>query len=93
MTLYAIDATTGAATVIQPPFTFVHRSRGFGIDFNPVVNALRVVSDAEANLRVTAGGTGTVITDSNLTRTGAPDPTLDIGAIAYSITFRAASVA
>ena len=85
VTLYAINTTTGAATVIQPAFTLSFASPGaIGIDFNPVPNALRLVSDAEANLRITAGGTGIVNTDSNLTRTGVADPTLDIGAIAYS---------
>ena len=83
--LYTIDTTTGAATLIQPAFTFPFTSLGaIGIDFNPVPNALRLVSDGEANLRITIGGSGTVNVDSNLTRTGAADPTLDIGAAAYS---------
>jgi hypothetical protein len=83
--VYTINTATGAATLIQAAFAFPFTSAGaIGIDFNPVPNALRLVSDAEANLRITAGGTGTVNVDSNLTRTGSPDPTLDIAAVAYS---------
>jgi hypothetical protein len=90
---YSINTTTGAATLIQAAFTFPFTSIGaIGIDFNPVPNALRLVSDAEANLRITAGGTGTVNTDSSLTRTGSPDPTLDIAGVAYSNNFAGASV-
>lgn len=86
--VYAINSATGVATLIHLPFSFPFSGSlvgGLGIDFNPVPNALRLVSNAEANLRITMGGTGTVNVDGNLTRTGvADDPGLDIAAAAYS---------
>ena len=54
------------------------------MDFNPVADAFRIVSDAEENRRITAGGGGVVNTDTNLSRTGAADPTLRIIGAAYS---------
>jgi hypothetical protein len=38
----------------------------FGVDFNPVPDALRIVSDADQNLRITMGGAGIVNTDGTL---------------------------
>ncbi len=52
--LYTIDTSTGAATAVAggvdltPALTGTH----FGFDFNPVVDRIRVVSDAEENLRL-----------------------------------------
>lgn len=63
-TVYAINPYTGAATAINSGFTLTGDS--FGVDFNPVPNALRIVSDADQNLRITAGGTGVVNNDSAL---------------------------
>jgi len=63
-TVYAINPYTGAATPINSGFALT--GDGFGVDFNPVPNALRIVSNADQNLRITAGGTGVVNTDSAL---------------------------
>jgi hypothetical protein len=72
--LYRINVATGAATrvtVLSPdpsdssaPFTGLS-GNSFGIDFNPVVDRLRVVSDTEQNLRINPT-TGGVITDNPL---------------------------
>ncbi len=69
--LYAIDATTGAASgsvalAADPadatsPFTALSGTN-FGLDFNPVADRLRVVSDTEQNLRINVD-TGLVTTD------------------------------
>ena len=63
-TVYTIDPATGAATAINSGFTL--SGSAFGVDFNPVPNALRIVSDADQNLRIVTGGAGTVNTDGAL---------------------------
>ena len=83
-TVYAINPLSGAATSINP--IPVLTGTAFGVDFNPVPNALRIVSDANQNLRIVMGGAGTVNTDGNLNpeiRTWWARPT--------AITFRAGS--
>jgi hypothetical protein len=51
--LYAIDTTTGAATLVGTgPFATALSGVDFGVDFNPTVDRLRVVSDADQNLRL-----------------------------------------
>jgi hypothetical protein len=73
----------GAALAVGGLFSLT--GGAFGVDFNPVPDALRIISDTEENRRITAGGTGVVNTDSNLTRiVGQPDPTLRAIGAAYS---------
>lgn len=55
----------------------------FGVDFNPVPNALRIVSDAEQNLRVSNVATGATITDGTLARDPS-DSSFALGAVAYT---------
>jgi hypothetical protein len=72
--LYVINPSTGAATLkstlsadptdMSSPFTTLSGNT-FGIDFNPVVDRLRIVSDTGQNLRVNVD-TGAVITDGPL---------------------------
>jgi uncharacterized repeat protein (TIGR01451 family) len=72
--LYTIDTTTGAASFVASlaadptdatsPFTALNGTQ-FGVDFNPVPDRLRVVSDTGQNLRINVD-TGLVITDGNL---------------------------
>jgi hypothetical protein len=81
--LYVIDRSTGAATLKSTlsadpadatnPFTALSGT-SYGIDFNPLVDRLRVVSDTGQNLRINVD-TGAVTTDGTLnvggtTRTG-----------------------
>jgi len=77
--LYTVDPTSGAATLkstlsadptdTTSPFTALNGTE-FGVDFNPVVDRLRVVSDTGQNLRVNVD-TGATITDGNLNVNGA----------------------
>jgi Domain of unknown function (DUF4394) len=53
-----VNPTTGAIRPAFGPFAPALSGSTFGVDFNPVANALRIVSDADQNLRVT---------DNNLT--------------------------
>ncbi len=74
--LYTIDPVTGGATVapalsaditdMTSPFMAL-TGMAFGIDFNPVVDRLRTVSDAEQNLRTNVD-TGATTTDVALNR-------------------------
>ncbi len=72
--LYKLDPATGKATVVfaltadpadaTEPFAALSGTR-FGVDFNPVVDRLRVVSDTGQNLRIDVD-LGRVITDGSL---------------------------
>jgi len=72
--LYTIDPSTGAATLkstlsadpadTTDPFTMLSGTE-YGIDFNPVVDRLRIVSDTGLNLRVNVDS-GATITDGPL---------------------------
>jgi Domain of unknown function (DUF4394) len=83
--VYTIDTSTGAAAVINTIPTL--SGDAFGVDFNPVPNALRIVSSTGQNLRIVAGGTGVVNTDGTL-NPGTPSV---VGA-AYSNNFAGATV-
>lgn len=89
--LYAIDLATGEATLTSTlaadasdatsPYTALSGT-SFGVDFNPVVDRLRVVSDDGQNLRINAD-TGATNTDTALT-------SLNVTAAGYSESFSAA---
>ena len=96
--LYAINPTTAAATLVSvlaaDPSDATSPYAGlvgttFDIDFDPVADRLRVVSDADQNLRVNPVN-GQVITDNNLGY-GASDTNFganpNIVAAAYSNSF------
>ncbi len=78
--LYTIDKFTGAATLkstlsadpadTSNPFTGLSGTN-FGIDFNPVVDRLRVVSDTGQNLRINVDS-GAVIDRRTAQRRAAP---------------------
>ena len=59
---------TGATRRVFDPLTPVLNGTSFGVDFNPVADALRIVSDSEQNLRVpfTGGQAGNAANDSAL---------------------------
>jgi hypothetical protein len=62
--VFTIDRFSGAATQINSIPTL--SGTAFGVDFNPVPGALRIVSNADQNLRITAGGAGVVNSDATL---------------------------
>lgn len=49
--LYTIDTTSGIATAVGAGFATPLVGTAFGFDFNPTVDRIRIVSDAEQNLR------------------------------------------
>lgn len=90
--LYTIDTATGAATEVAP-LSVALAGTSFGIDFNPVVDRLRIVSDADQNLRADPAN-GNVVADANVAYAGGDahdgaNPTL-IG-LAYSNDFAGAA--
>ena len=50
--VYIINTANGVATPAGPPFTPALSGQSFGVDFNPVPDRIRVVSDADQNLRL-----------------------------------------
>lgn len=61
--LYTINTSTGAATAVGPaatPDALPLLGRSFGVDFNPVPDAIRVVSDLGENFRLNPN-TGAVL--------------------------------
>ncbi|MEO5820048.1 MAG: DUF4394 domain-containing protein [Vicinamibacteraceae bacterium] len=76
--LYLLNAITGAATQIGPVFPQLLSGTRFGVDFNPMVDRLRIVSDDEQNFRINPNTGGLSGVDSNLTPAGT------VGAAAYS---------
>lgn len=49
--LYRIDTATARASALGAPFAAALVGGGFGFDFNPAVDRIRIVSDAGQNLR------------------------------------------
>jgi len=90
--LYTIDATTGAATAkstlsadatdTSAPFTAL-AGTDFGVDFNPVADRLRIVSNSGQSLRINVD-TGATTTDGNINGGAA---TTAITASAYTNAF------
>lgn len=62
--LYTVDTSTGAATLLRNLGT-IPAGALFGVDFNPVPDRLRIVSDTENNYRCNVDD-GAVITDGML---------------------------
>lgn len=71
-TVYNINMNTGAATAVYT-LTAALAGTNFGVDFNPVPDALRIVSDTNQNLRITGFPSNTFVTnsDTGLSLTGA----------------------
>jgi hypothetical protein len=92
--LYTIDTATGSATLRStlaaappaldptPDYNGLN-GMNFGIDFNPVPDRLRVVSDAEENLRINVAN-GATITDAKLNPGG---DALSVAAAGYTSNF------
>lgn len=74
--LYTVDPVTGAATLASVLSIPLSGSR-FGVDFNPVPDRLRVVSDTGQNLRINVD-TGEALNDGTINPTGP-----QLGAAAY----------
>jgi hypothetical protein len=83
--LYTLDPVSGTATFLRT-ISVPLVGMNFGVDFNPVPDRLRIVSDAGQNLRVNVD-TGVATIDGALTVNGTPT---GADAVAYSNSFGAA---
>ena len=102
--LYTINPVTAIATKVADlaadpadvtaPFYTGLVGTNFGIDFNPVVDRLRVVSNADENLRINPAN-GFVSADTSLAYAAAPDRNAganpNVGDIAYTNNFAGAT--
>ena len=74
--LYTLNVENGAATAINStPFDLPLNGTSFGFDFNPVVDRIRVVSDANQNFRLNPASGAVLDSDPNTPGTQ-PDPAL-----------------
>src|SRR5262245_19331916 len=65
--LYIIDPSNGIATTVRTAsFTPALNGQSFGVDFNPVPDRLRVVSDADQDLRLNPNNATVAGTDGTL---------------------------
>lgn len=71
--IYTIDPSTAQAT-LRSRLTVALAGSSFGVDFNPVVDRLRIISDTGQNLRANVDD-GTTIVDGTLTYPGPPPTT------------------
>jgi Domain of unknown function (DUF4394) len=83
--LYVVDPGTGTATQVGPVFATPPSGDRFGVDFNPTVDRLRIVSDAGQNLRVdpTTGAVAGV--DTNLSYASGGPPSVTAAAYTNSV--------
>ena len=61
--VYTVMLRNGMATPVGVPFTPALTGTSFGVDFNPTVDRIRLVSDAEQNLRLDPNTGATAATD------------------------------
>lgn len=71
--LYKININTGVATAIGGPFSTMLNGGNFGMDFNPVVDLIRITSNADQNLRVDPN-TGAVVASDPFLAYASGDP-------------------
>ncbi len=65
--LYRVNPATGQATAVSAgPFSTLLNGASFGFDFNPTVDRIRMVSDADQNLRANPISGALAATDANL---------------------------
>jgi len=75
--------TKGAATKVSQ-LTVALSGAGFGVDFNPAADRLRIVSDTGQNLRHDVNPGGTTVADGTLTIPPATTPATGVTAAAYT---------
>ena len=69
--VYRVNPRTGIAVAEGPTFTPALRGKSFGVDFNPTVDKIRVVSDDRQNLRLNVDE-GTVLSADKDLNPGMP---------------------
>jgi len=73
--LYTVNPLTGAAAQVGAPGAFTISGTSFAMDFNPVVDLIRLISNTGQNIRINPNGTlaatDTAISPAGVTITGA----------------------
>lgn len=92
--VYIINTTTGAATAVGAAFTPTLSGARIGVDFNPVPDRIRVVTDAEQNLRLNPDTGAVAATDTALAfaagdANAAANP--NVASVAYTNNFNGAT--
>ncbi len=92
--VFAIDPSSGNATLVNPISPSFNGGTISGVDFNPVADALRITGSNGQNLRIAGGGLGTTNVDGILAyatddRNAGVSPT--ITASAYTNSFAGAA--
>jgi opacity protein-like surface antigen len=64
--VYRVNPRTGIAVAEGPAFTPALRGKAYGVDFNPTVDKIRVVSDDRQNLRLNVDEGNVLSTDQDL---------------------------
>jgi Domain of unknown function (DUF4394) len=77
--LYTINATTGVATGVGSTVTLATPGTFWDINFNPVVDRVRVVNDQDENARLVPDTGALAGDDTNLS-----PPTVSVDAVAYT---------
>jgi hypothetical protein len=77
--LYTLDVSTGRLTRVGNADPAPLQGRRFGVDFNPTVDRVRVVSDTGQNLRLHPDTGALVSIDPPLTQDGQPRPLIAAG--------------
>lgn len=68
--IYILNRTTGQATAVAGPITPALQGESFAFDFNPVVDRIRIISDAGENLRINPDTGAVVGIDAGLAYAG-----------------------
>ncbi len=80
--VYTINPSTAQAT-FRSQLSVALAGNAFGVDFNPVVDRLRIISDAGQNLRANVD-TGATIVDGTLTYSTPAAPATGLSGAAYT---------
>jgi hypothetical protein len=83
---YTINPSTGAATAVGAPVTLPTPAASWDINFNPVVDRIRVVNDQDENARLNPDNGALAGDDTNLT-----PGTVMVDAVAYTNPFAGAT--
>ena len=79
--MYTLNPLTGAATQVGAAGAFTLNGTAFGVDFNPTVDRMRVVSNTEQNLRLNPDTGALAATDTAL------NPAGNVVSVAYDRNF------
>src|SRR4051794_31180437 len=68
--MYTINPLTGAATVVGTAGQFTLNGTSFAMDFNPMVDRIRVISNTGQNMRLNPNDGSLAATDTSITPAG-----------------------